>query len=130
MAYCIRCGNKVEDGSRFCPKCGAEIPDQTEQKAENCRQSGTQDYTYEQDYGRQPDNGQIVYKDNTYEQSQEEYFPQEEVQKNKGMGVLSYLGILDIAGFALLIIAIMGIVSACKGTKKELPLVGNIKILK
>lgn len=52
------------------------------------------------------------------------------MQKNKGMGVLSYLGILDIAGFALLIIAIMGIVSACKGTKKELPLVGNIKILK
>ena len=36
MAYCIRCGNKVEDGSRFCPKCGAEIPDQTEEKTENC----------------------------------------------------------------------------------------------
>ena len=188
MAYCIRCGNKVEDGSRFCPKCGAEIPDQTEEKTENCQQSGTQDYTYEQDYDRQPDNGQVVYKDNTYEQPQEEYFPQEEVQKNKGMGVLSYLGILvlipllagnkqsayvkqhinqglslfilsaivdlldgetvlgmhsfinfgntflseilDIAGFALFIIAIMGIVSACKGTKKELPLVGKDKILK
>ena len=38
--------------------------------------------------------------------------------------------ILDIAGFALFIIAIMGIVSACKGTKKELPLVGKVKILK
>ncbi|MGN1377323.1 MAG: zinc-ribbon domain-containing protein, partial [Dorea sp.] len=20
MAYCVKCGNKVEDGTRFCPK--------------------------------------------------------------------------------------------------------------
>ena len=169
MAYCVKCGNKVEDGTRFCPKCGAEIPVQT-----------SQEYTYTQN----------TYEQNTYGQgqTQEEYFPQEEVRQNKGMGILSYFGflvlipllagnkkseyvkqhvnqgvslfvisaildlldgeavfglysfinfgntmlsgILDIAGFAIFIIAIMGIVSACKGTKKGLPLVGNIKIFK
>ncbi|MEO2237991.1 zinc-ribbon domain-containing protein [Dorea sp. YH-dor226] len=196
MAYCVKCGNKVEDGTRFCPKCGAEIPVQTSQEnagagqntgqnAGNgsqggCRQGNTQEYTYTQN----------TYEQNTYGQgqTQEEYFPQEEVRQNKGMGILSYFGflvlipllagnkkseyvkqhvnqgvslfvisaildlldgeavfglysfinfgntmlsgILDVAGFAIFIIAIMGIVSACKGTKKELPLVGNIKIFK
>ena len=168
MAYCVKCGNKVEDGTRFCPKCGAEIPVQASQG--------------------NADGGQYTYGQNTYGQEQEEYFPQEEVRQNKGMGILSYFGclvlipllagnkkseyvkqhvnqgvslfvisaildlldgeavfglysfinfgntmlsgILDIAGFAIFIIAIMGIVSACKGTKKELPLVGNIKIFK
>ena len=168
MAYCVKCGNKVEDGTRFCPKCGDEIPVQASQG--------------------NADGGQYTYGQNTYGQEQEEYFPQEEVRQNKGMGILSYFGflvlipllagnkkseyvkqhvnqgvslfvisaildlldgeavfglysfinfgntmlsgILDIAGFAIFIIAIMGIVSACKGTKKELPLVGNIKIFK
>ena len=168
MAYCVKCGNKVEDGTRFCPKCGAEIPVQASQG--------------------NADGGQYTYGQNTYGQEQEEYFPQEEVRQNKGMGILSYFGflvlipllagnkkseyvkqhvnqgvslfvisaildlldgeavfglysfinfgntmlsgILDVAGFAIFIIAIMGIVSACKGTKKELPLVGNIKIFK
>ncbi|MCI6061240.1 MAG: zinc-ribbon domain-containing protein [Dorea sp.] len=199
MAYCVKCGNKVEDGTRFCPKCGAEIPVQasqgnadggqyTGQNAGNssqgsCQQGNTQEYTYTQNTYEQNTYGQ-----NTYGQEQEEYFPQEEVRQNKGMGILSYFGflvlipllagnkkseyvkqhvnqgvslfvisaildlldgeavfglysfinfgntmlsgILDIAGFAIFIIAIMGIVSACKGTKKELPLVGNIKIFK
>lgn len=26
MAYCVKCGAKVDDGIRFCPYCGAEIP--------------------------------------------------------------------------------------------------------
>ena len=47
---------------------------------------------------------------------------------NFGNTILS--GVLDIASFVIFIIVIMGIVSACKGTKKPLPLVGNIKIFK
>ena len=26
MAYCVKCGAKVDDSMRFCPECGAEIP--------------------------------------------------------------------------------------------------------
>ena len=25
MAFCSNCGNKLEDGARFCPRCGAPI---------------------------------------------------------------------------------------------------------
>ena len=43
-------------------------------------------------------------------------------------GALSWA--IDIADFAFLILAIMGIVSAAKGTRKLLPTIGNIKIFK
>lgn len=39
-------------------------------------------------------------------------------------------GVIDIAGFAFFILAVMGIVSAAKGTRKLLPTIGNIKIFK
>jgi len=39
-------------------------------------------------------------------------------------------GVIDIAGFAFFILAVMGIVSAAKGTRKLLPTIGNIKIFR
>ena len=27
MAYCVKCGAKVQDGAKFCPECGASIPE-------------------------------------------------------------------------------------------------------
>ena len=26
MTYCVKCGQQVEEGMKFCPECGAEIP--------------------------------------------------------------------------------------------------------
>lgn len=43
-------------------------------------------------------------------------------------GALSWA--VDVADFAFFIIAIMGIVSAAKGTRKTLPTIGNIQIFK
>lgn len=43
-------------------------------------------------------------------------------------GALSWA--VDVANFAFFIIAIMGIVSAAKGTRKLLPTIGNIRIFK
>ena len=118
----------------------------------------------------------------------EGYFDQNEVRQNKGMGVLSYLGILvlipllagdkrseyvkhhanqglvlfilsslvdlvegewvwglhsiihfgggifswifDILGLAFLVLMVMGIVAACRGERRELPLIGKIKFFK
>ena len=118
----------------------------------------------------------------------EGYFDQNEVRQNKGMGVLSYLGILvlipllagdkrseyvkhhanqglvlfilsslvdlvegewvwglhsiihfgggifswifDILGLAFLVLMVMGIVAACRGERRELPVIGKIKFFK
>ena len=27
--FCINCGKQLEEGSRFCPYCGAKVPDLT-----------------------------------------------------------------------------------------------------
>ncbi len=172
MAYCVKCGAKVDNNVRFCPQCGAEIPrmENSGGYTGNNASGGAQDYTY---YGGNAVDG---------------CFGALEVKGNKGMGVLSYLGILmlipllagnksseyvkhhlnqgvslfvlssiidllngrwvwglhswinfgsgwfswvfEIADFACLILMVMGIVSACKGTRKELPIIGKIRIFK
>lgn len=38
--------------------------------------------------------------------------------------------VAGIAGLVLFVFWIMGLVSACQGTEKEIPLIGGIKILK
>lgn len=179
MTYCVKCGAQVTEGTTICPQCGAVIPDAFERKEGHQDYSGQsytygQSSTYEQSY--------------TYDQNQTfdydpEYFPQDEVKRNKGMGVVSYLGILvlipilagdktseyvkqhvnqgfvlfiinavlefaerifehvvliggilswaaNIMDFALFIIMIMGIVSAARGTRKPMPIIGNIRIFK
>lgn len=169
MTYCVKCGAQIDERASFCPQCGAPVPKEQ-----------TQDpYGYESDtYGQNGNYGQYdSYGGDTG------WFVQEEVQQNKVMAVLSYIGVLvlipllagdktsaylrqhvnqglalfiisavlefverifddiiplgwviswplGIAQFAAFIILIMGIVSACKGTRKPLPIVGNIHILK
>lgn len=175
MAYCVKCGAKVDDGVKFCTECGAKIPNleggSYEHQAEDTQTDGFQTYDDLQPYA-----------------DAEECFDPDEVHKNKGMGVLSYLGILvlipllagnkksqyvkfhtnqglvlfivsavidlldgewvwglhsiihfsggifswiyDILSFACFILMIMGIVSACKGEKKELPIIGKIRLLR
>lgn len=79
MAYCVKCGTKVEDTVKFCPQCGEAIP-QVEKKAESADAVSN---------GRE--------HEHTYHQEQsdsEEYFNREEVSRNRAMGVLSYIGIL------------------------------------
>lgn len=192
MAYCVKCGARVEDDLRFCPYCGAEIP-RTEtagNTADSMYTAGgnsdsAQSYTYYQ--GEAGGQQGSTYNNSSYQYAGG-YFDASEVKRSKGMGVLSYLGILvlipllagdktsayvkhhinqgltlfivssivdfldgkwlwglhfwsafggdwlswiiDILDFGCLILLIMGIVSACKGTRQELPIVGKIKILK
>lgn len=176
MAYCVKCGAKVDDNTVFCPQCGAEIPAMDKNK----NTGYDQEYTYYQDadYSRQ----------DAYHPDMGEYFDAEDVRKNKAMGVLSYVGILvlipllagnknspyvrfhanqglvlfivsvlvdlldgdfifglhslihfdigifswafDILSLICFILMIAGIVAACKGEKRELPIIGKIRILK
>lgn len=166
MAYCEKCGAKVDDGTAYCPHCGARIP------------SGQN-----QQYG-QYSGGQ---QEGQYGQGQQEgYFYPEDVKKNKLMAVLSYIGILvlvplfagdksseylrhhvnqgltiwigsiiadilsgnglfglhifssslwpvsvvgDLLSLVLFVFMIVGIVDACRGSRRSLPFVGSIKVV-
>ncbi len=180
MAYCVKCGASVDDTSAFCPHCGERIPPQGSSQGyqqQYQQQGNAEEYTYQQ---------QGNAEGHAYQQ--EEYFDAYDVKKNKGMGVVSYLGILvlipllagdknspyvrhhanqglmlfiistivdlfdgkwiggfhswmnfggsvlswifDIADLACFILLIVGIVTACKGEKKELPIIGKYKFLK
>ena len=215
MAYCVKCGAKVEDGIMVCPQCGAQIPNVSGSYSKNDYGSGSytehgqgsaQGYTYgQQSYGQENQQGYQSggygqsgqgyqsggYQQNGYEAqpySFADFFDQAEVRQNKVMGVLSYLGILvlipllagdkqsqyvkhhvnqglvlflasslvdllegdwvwglhsiihfgggmfswifDILGLVFFILMVMGIVSACKGDRKELPLIGKIRFFK
>lgn len=247
MAYCVKCGAKVDDGIMICPQCGAQIPNVSGSYSGSSQgsggyecgaQSGAQGYTYgQQGYSQTGGQGygqesQQWYQSDGYGQSGQGYqsggygqsgqgyqsggygqsgqgyqsggygqygydaqrygsadfFDQEEVRRNKAMGVLSYLGILvlipllagdkrsgyvkhhvnqglvlfllsslvdllegdwvwglhsiihfgggmfsgvfDILGLVFFILMVMGIVNACKGDRKELPLIGKIRFFK
>ena len=173
MAYCVKCGEKVEDTVVTCPVCGAMIP-----KAKTADQGGESGrYTY----------GNM---NHTYYhlQMREGFFPESEIRSYKVMAVLCYLGVLvfipifagdrqseylklhknqglilfiidtlvdliennwgwsagffsqitggaldivyDIVKVVVLILWLMGLTYACRGTKNELPGIGKIKIFK
>ena len=193
MAYCVKCGAKVQDGAKFCSECGASIPEgQAENKDREQHTHTNQDtWNYSYQGGGYQKEQQSGYQNSgpgenqQYYQYQEEKFEKEDVQRNKVMGVLSYIGLLvlvpllagnksspylrhhlnqgivlwiaslilnlitngsllgyrifyydlwglslvgGVLSLALFIFAIAGIVSACKGTKNPLPLVGSIRI--
>ena len=55
MAYCVKCGAKVNDGVQYCPQCGAKIPvmpgagqQKDSQQDYSYQQNGQQGYTYQQ----------------------------------------------------------------------------------
>ncbi len=190
MAYCVKCGAKVDDGTMSCPQCGAPIPDlggsysggQTGGSKAEYSQAGRAEYSYGQWNGSGPANSAESGYDSQV------YFDESDVRRNKAMGVLSYIGILvlipliagdkqsqyvkhhvnqglvlyilfkvvdllegdwwwgfrsffrfgggvfswivDIIDLALFILLIMGIVTACRGERRELPLIGKIKFFK
>lgn len=205
MTYCVKCGARVEDGILFCPECGSEIPgaarenywNETEHRnggGQNGYQNQTQENAYQENVYQENTYQRGTYQENTYQESTyqedgyrgKEYFDSMDVQRNKAMGVLSYIGILvlipilagdrrseyvkfhinqgfalfilskivdllsgnwvlglhslidfggswfsgvfDILDLACFILMIVGIVAACKGERKELPIIGQIKI--
>lgn len=185
MAFCTKCGAQIEDGAKFCPACGQTVGAATEPEAANTAEQQTENAANSF--------AASVQNLNNTADTTAEYDPAD-IQKGKGMSVLSYFGILCLipmfvekanrfvqfhvnqgftlmlAGIALSIInflagiifakkwlgitvgyswpyyiiavicwigfiaigvlAIIGIVNACQGKAKELPLIGKIRILK
>lgn len=182
MTYCVKCGQQVEKGMKFCPECGAEIP------VVHKEQDFNQEYSYteheNQDFSQEYSYAECTEVDGICSRNGEEYFDASEVEVDRGMGILSYFGILilipllvrkekseylkfhlnqglilfiasiicdlltgdsffglrllfyfdwwftdiifAIIDVAFLVAMIMGIVSACQGTRKPLPVIDKI----
>ena len=78
MAYCGKCGTKVDEGVKFCPSCGnpmeAPAPEQQAQSA-----------------GDQNDfSAKIAALNNTADTTAD--FDKADIEQNKAMGILAYLG--------------------------------------
>ena len=165
MAYCTKCGAEIEENAKFCSSCGSPVGN-----TENANNQGASKV-----------NEFINDFTNTADTTSQ--FTQDDISKNKGMGILAYLsilvlipifaakdskfarfhanqglllliasiatslisnivGILNLSLFGvifsiffglvdllILALAIIGIVNAAQGKAKDLPIIGNIRIL-
>ncbi len=93
MAYCVKCGEKVDDTVVTCPFCGAVIPGKESKTQEDSSytygNSGSQSSSYT--YG---ENAQNTYNAYGRSHTMNGYFPESEIRSNKVMAVLCYLGVL------------------------------------
>ena len=111
MAFCSKCGAQVNDGTTFCPSCGAPIGQQAQQQArpqqaqQPQQQAQQQRQQYQQQAGQQQA-GQQQYanpvpavdpKDHTKD------FDKEDISKNKVYAMLAYL--FGIFGLIIIMIA-------------------------
>ena len=87
MAVCPNCGEQVEDGGKFCPKCGSSLMPDTAQQQTNPQQNV---------YGGYPNQ---MY--NPYDHTQE--FDPKDISANKVVAMLVYL-----LGPVGIIIALLG----------------------
>ena len=83
MAYCGKCGTKVDEGVKFCPSCGnpmeAPFPEQQAQ-TQQAQPAGDQN-----DFS-----AKIAALNNTADTTAD--FDKADIEQNKAMGILAYLG--------------------------------------
>lgn len=153
MAFCSKCGAALEEGQKFCPSCGAAIgggaqTDGTQNAFNSAGQSGAANSQYidpQQDIAANKGISVLCYfgillliplltQPNS---------PFVKFHSNQGLvllllwialGVVAAIPLLgwivSAVGYVFsLVCFIMGIVNACNGETKELPLIGSIKIL-
>lgn len=80
MAFCSKCGAQVQDGVAFCPECGNQLQSaqQPQQNYQQYQQPPQQQY---QQYQQPPQQPQYA-------------TPEQDIQENKGIAWLAYLGFL------------------------------------
>lgn len=95
MAFCQNCGAKLEEGVRFCPNCGSAVEGNTAGKnstagADSTRTSGTQT----SGSTNEKKNFEETIQDLNDTEDTTDQFDPADIQQNKVMAVLSYIGIL------------------------------------
>ena len=78
MAFCGKCGTKVEDGVKFCPGCGAPMEASPQQAQPNTQTNSQTDYS-----------AKISALNETADTTAD--FDKADIEQNKVMGVLAYL---------------------------------------
>lgn len=152
MAYCEMCGTRVEDGQPYCPFCGAPIPEgqrqgETEYSRPGCFQD--QDVKSHKVMAVLSYLGVLVLvpllagdKNSAYLRH---HINQGFLLWIAGMfcDILSGNGVFgllvfhlwplsvvgDLMKLVIFILCVVGIVDACRGVNRELPLVGRIHII-
>ena len=150
MRYCVKCGRQVEDSMNFCPSCGAQIPkEETHHTYEYGNGQYTQNQTEQRNFREQTVKeegtdrvlavlaylGLLVFVP-ILSGSKSEFV---RFHANQGLvlficsvlwnalnWIISLGDLLGIVNLALVVLAIVGIVNACKSKKEELPFIGNI----
>jgi len=94
MNYCGKCGAKLEKGAKFCPSCGEKLEKKETIKEENVKKENTKKETVKEettgkDFGTKV--GETFTKLTDTADSTSE-FDAKDINDNKGMACLSYLG--------------------------------------
>lgn len=95
MAFCQNCGAKLEEGVKFCPNCGTAVERNTAggtgaAGAGSTGAAGTQ----ANGSANEKKNFEETIQDLNNTEDTTDQFDPEDIQKNKVMAVLSYIGIL------------------------------------
>ena len=159
MAFCEKCGTKIEDGVKFCSNCGNTVgaPSEPVQPQAEEKKNDLSD--------------KVASLNNTADTTEE--FDAADIEKNKLMAVLAYIiflipllaakdspfakyhtnqglvlflaaiasGVIlvipilgwiiaPIASILITVLAVIGIINALNGKAKELPIIGKFKIIK
>ena len=82
MAYCGKCGTKVDEGVKFCPSCGnpmeAPAPEQQAQTQQAQTAGDQNDFS-----------AKVANLNNTKDTTDQ--FDRDDIEKNKAMGLLAYI---------------------------------------
>ncbi len=92
MSFCGKCGNKVEDGVKFCPSCGnplAATAEQTKSEGQAAPQAQPAQAEKQSDFAEK-----LQDLNNTADTTSE--FDPKDVEQNKIMAILAYLSWLVI----------------------------------
>ena len=155
MAFCSKCGEQVADDVKNCPKCGADMSaDEKKQSvAEKANEAWSQINNTADDTSSYDENDiksnkamsilayiGILFLIPLFAAKDSKFA---RFHTNQGLvlfianiicSILAKLPIIQWVGWIISIVLfvfwILGIVNACKGRAKELPLIGGIKILK
>ena len=80
MAYCGKCGNKVDEGVKFCPSCGNPMEAPASEQQAQTQQTQAQQSNL---------SAKVTNLNNTADIT--EQFDKDDIEKNKVMGLLAYI---------------------------------------